>query len=358
MQRDFKWYGLLISCLTLMSNTVLADPLPTRFSANAYTGAYTVGLADLMLSLDGDEVHNLYVDPQAAYGSDQQWFADLGLGYRWINNDAAILGWYAFAGRTHVSNNSDFWVANPGVEILGRRWDAPAAITLNAGQSVHSRTSDYAEPATDTARSTFNGAFILNSNNTLENIILLPTLSTAAENAISATNATNVLVSASQIGSATNRYIETAIFLSGSQLSLDNSSVFSSRRAIRAQANSSLSVESSQIDVTQTIGGGITGISITNSNAEINNTQLSVIGRGRVVGITALSDAMVSLNSTNVITGSISSLAIGLLTNTNGSIFMEGGELSVSGSNAQLTSGSNILLIGVTCTLHGTSFIC
>ncbi|MEN9449387.1 MAG: hypothetical protein RJA83_1, partial [Pseudomonadota bacterium] len=47
-----------------------------------------------MVSLDGDEQHNLYVDPQGAYGSDQQWYGDLGLGYRWINNDAAILGAY------------------------------------------------------------------------------------------------------------------------------------------------------------------------------------------------------------------------------------------------------------------------
>ncbi len=77
-----------------------------------------------MLSLDGDEKHNLYLDPQAAYGSDQQWFKDLGLGYRWVNHDAAILGGYAFVGRTRVNNNSDFWIANPGVEALGSRWDA------------------------------------------------------------------------------------------------------------------------------------------------------------------------------------------------------------------------------------------
>lgn len=127
MQKDcnrnrwLKYY--LITLICIYTTNGLADSLAPRFSANVYTGVYTVGSADLMLSLDGNEIHNLYVNPQAAYGSDQQWLADLGLGYRWINNDAAILGWYAFAGRTRVNNNSDFWIANPGVEVLGRRWD-------------------------------------------------------------------------------------------------------------------------------------------------------------------------------------------------------------------------------------------
>lgn len=67
----------------------LANSLAPRFSANAYTGVYTIGSADLMLSLDGDQIHNLYVNPQATYGTDQQWLVDLGSGYRWIINDAA-----------------------------------------------------------------------------------------------------------------------------------------------------------------------------------------------------------------------------------------------------------------------------
>lgn len=120
-----RWFNnYLILLIYFYTVTGLANSsLAPRFSANAYTGVYTVGSADLMLSIDGNQTHNLYVNPQAFYGSDQQWLADLGLGYRWINNDAAILGWYAFAGRTRVNNNSDFWIANPGLEALGRRWD-------------------------------------------------------------------------------------------------------------------------------------------------------------------------------------------------------------------------------------------
>ena len=115
---------IFISVIFFISNLQARESLPPRFSANAYTGVYTVGQADLMVSLDGDEQHNLYVNPQGAYGSDQQWYGDLGLGYRWIKNDAAILGWYLFAGRTRVANDSSFWITNPGLEVMGSRWDA------------------------------------------------------------------------------------------------------------------------------------------------------------------------------------------------------------------------------------------
>lgn len=482
MQKDgnnrwLQWFFILL--MGLYTAKGLANSLAPRFSANAYTGVYTIGSADLMLSLDGDQIHDLYVNPQATYGTDQQWLADLGLGYRWIINDAAILGWYTFAGRTRVNNNSDFWIANPGVEVLGRRYDAhlnayipvagrsheinyqyqlnsisepfftghsesinnvfdlaneierigngadamvayqpfrqvplkayvgayffyipgsthlrgaiagfqywfdqnlklfsnysvdnyqhskliaglgvsfggvrkhtadpslperltdpverylahwghgsgipsrtlffpegqgtsvqlisnniaffsqngspnnggmnlnlthctfenpcapsdfsqtgvntlntllpnttmffnggnyPAlnsagtsAISLNPGQSVASRSTDYTESVTGVDRSVFNGAFILNSNNTLNDIILLPTSNTAAGNAINATNAENVNINGSQIGSAANPSFNTALFLSTSQFSLNNSNVYASRRIIRAQANS------------------------------------------------------------------------------------------------------------------------
>jgi len=608
MQKDcnrnrwLKYY--LITLICIYTTNGLADSLAPRFSANVYTGVYTVGSADLMLSLDGNEIHNLYVNPQAAYGSDQQWLADLGLGYRWINNDAAILGWYAFAGRTRVNNNSDFWIANPGVEVLGRRWDthlnayipvagrsnevnlryefnsvsepfftghsevinnlfdlaneverigngadamlayqlfrevplkaylgayffdipgtdnlrggvagfqywfdqniriftnfsydnyqhskviagigvsfggvrkhtadpslserltdpverylahwghgsgipsrtiffaegqgtssqlitsniaffsqsgspnngginlteanctfenpcAPsdfsqtgvdrldsllsntlmffnggnypaldsvgtAAISLNPGQSVSSRSADYSESVTGANRSTFNGAFILASNNTLNDIILLPTNDTAAGNAINAANASNVNVNGSQIGNASNRFLNTAIFLSGSQLALNNNTVFAGRRAVRAEANSSLSIQSSQMDVTRTINGGITGISITgNSTGNMENSQLNVSGRGNTFGVNALSNSQITITNSDISVTSTgaNSMVRGIMTNTVGSAFMEQGSLSVTSPspNAAITSGANISLDLVACTLNGTTVVC
>jgi hypothetical protein len=115
----------LLSCCAWSASALAGGYLPPRLSVDANAGgSATVGQADLLLSLKGDERRNLYLDPQAAYGTDEQWYADLGLGYRWIQNDAAILGGYVFASRSQVANQSSFWIANPGVEAMGSRWDA------------------------------------------------------------------------------------------------------------------------------------------------------------------------------------------------------------------------------------------
>ncbi len=45
------YYFLLCSFLFFTSIIQAREPLPPRFSASAYTGMYTVGQGDLMLSL-------------------------------------------------------------------------------------------------------------------------------------------------------------------------------------------------------------------------------------------------------------------------------------------------------------------
>jgi len=593
---------LVLLILLIRLPIALAGHLPARFSADAFTGVYTVGQADLMVSLDGDQQHNLYVDPQGAYGSDQQWYGDVGLGYRWIVNEAAVLGWYIFAGHSEVENSSGFWITNPGVEVMGSRWDArinayipvagrsqdlglrefnttytllftghtellssnfvnkkaiqqigngadarvgyqlfrtvpltgylgayffsianaenvrggaagveywfdknirvfgnysydnyqhstivgglgisfggvrnghhadpslserltdpverylanlghgsgipsktllfdagfgsrtqiistsiaffsptgtpnngggsltlanctfenpcgptdfsqtgvnrlntllpntqmffnggsyPAvngtsALTLNNGQSVFSRTTNYSASATGASRSTFNGAFILNGNNVLNDIILIPTINTAANNAIEATNATGVSVNGSQIGSDTNRFTETALFLAGSQLNLNNSSIFSERRSIRAEANSSLTIQSSQLDVTRATGGGITGISVVGgSTLDMMNSQLVISGLGNVSGVNTLSNSIVNIVNSDILvtsTGTTSSVDA-LETNTGALIQMEFGSLSVTSPSpdALITRGTPIQLLDVACTFNGSSVSC
>jgi|GEM_PF-869770 hypothetical protein len=98
-------------------------PLPARFSADGYASDHAIGQADLMLPMAGNSAHNLYLDPSVGLGSDAQGYADLGLGYRWIKNKAAVLGLYVFGGYTREENNARLWVANPGLEALGSRWD-------------------------------------------------------------------------------------------------------------------------------------------------------------------------------------------------------------------------------------------
>ncbi|MEN9916554.1 MAG: hypothetical protein RLY40_486 [Pseudomonadota bacterium] len=237
------------------------------------------------------------------------------------------------------------------------------AMSLNPGQSVTSRSADYSESVSGANRSVFNGAFILNSNNALNDIILLPTTNTAAGNAINAMNADNINVNGSQIGSAANPFLNTAIFLSGSQLALINSEVFAARRAIRAQANSSLMIQASQLDVTRTLGGGITGISITGgSTAEINDSQLNVNGLGNIFGINSLGNATVNIDNSDISVSSTGANAnvSTLATTSGGSIQMELGSLSLTSPspNAVITSGSTISLFGVACLFNGATVVC
>jgi hypothetical protein len=117
------FYALLSGVVSLTVLNCNATPLPPRFSGNVYTSDFTVGQADVMWPLAGDTQHNLYVDPALGYGSDNQGYADLGLGYRWIKNGAVILGVYLFGGYSKIDNNARLWVANPGIEALSSRWD-------------------------------------------------------------------------------------------------------------------------------------------------------------------------------------------------------------------------------------------
>ena len=612
----------LLSCCPWSVSVLAGDYLPPRLSVDANAGgSATVGQADLLLSLKGDEQRNLYLDPQAAYGSDEQWYTDLGLGYRWIQNDAAILGGYVFASRSQVAHQSGFWIANPGVEALGSRWDAringyipiggrsdelgmfkfvqssqlvfsghreslvrtylsgnetqqigdgvdakvgyqvfrnvplkaylggyffniPNAdnvrggaagveywfdqhvkafvnytydnlqyntvvgglavsfggvdearadpslserltdpverylanlghgsgipsetlltnlrtsrgsvlnnrgtgsggeeseselldsdvayfsqtgtpnnggvglslanctfenpcgptdfsqtgvntlnsllpntlmffnggtynaldatgsnpITLNSGQGVNARTADYSQAATGSGRSVFNGAFILNTNNTLANIILLPTAATASGTGVTDNNGTNDFIRGSQIGNINNLY-NVGVVISTNQLTITNSVIFGNNRGIRADNGSVLFIQGSQIN-TVSPSGGTTGISASNSNIILNDTQINVTApgsaSGNVIGINALSGSTVTINGSNTaITSSLTGTrgsSIALTTDESSEQEMQGGILSVSGAGTTTvpTQGSAVLN-SVTCITNGITGAC
>ncbi|WP_010598220.1 hypothetical protein [Rickettsiella massiliensis] len=41
-----------------------------------------------------------------------------------IQNNKTLLGVYLFGGYTRSEYHAHLWVANPGLEVIGRRWDA------------------------------------------------------------------------------------------------------------------------------------------------------------------------------------------------------------------------------------------
>ncbi len=139
----------LVTIAILLSITEFAYAkftLPPRLSANAYTSNYTVGQTDLMLPLQGDGTHNLYVNPTLSYATNNQGELDLGLGYRWVKNKAVIYGGYLFGGYSRVDNNARLWVVNPGVEILASRWDAHLNAYLPMGDRHYDAGSGSGTP--------------------------------------------------------------------------------------------------------------------------------------------------------------------------------------------------------------------
>jgi len=65
-----------------------------------------VGQADLMSPLNSNTIHNFYSSPRLMVLIIK---VTLGLGYRWIKNNAAILGFYLFGGYTRIDNNARLW---------------------------------------------------------------------------------------------------------------------------------------------------------------------------------------------------------------------------------------------------------
>lgn len=594
MQFQFIFLSIFVFFIFFTSSIEAREPLPPRFSAAAYTGVYTVGQADLMVSLDGDQQHNLYVNPQGAYGSDQQWYGDLGLGYRWIKNDAAILGWYLFAGHSRVENSSGFWITNPGLEVMGSRWDArinayipvagrsnelgikdfnivstpvftghtetinsvfnevngiqqigngadarvgyqffhqvplkgyigayffdiantdnvrggaagleywfddnirvfanysydnyqhskvvgglgisfggvrkhwadpslserltdpierylanlghgsgipsktllyamgrgsssevisnniaffsqtgtpntggnltianctfenpcgpndftqtgvdslntillntmfyfnggtyPAnnignALTLNVGQSVFSRTGDYNAAATGAARSTFNGGFILNGNNTLDGVILNNTL-VAPTNGISSNGGQNIMINNSQIGSAGNPYTTGVNLLNVSNASITGDTIEASLIGLNVLNSTSINVDNTVINAN---GANAAGVVAAGSQINLNNGVITVTSNAASssAGISSLSNATVTSDGMQItVTNNGTGPALDLFTFSSGSIVVVNNQLVANGTNAAISSGANIVGLANTCTLNGVAVPC
>ncbi len=575
----------------------IAFPLPSRLSSNVYATDYTVGEADLMLPLAGDRRHNFYLDPNVAYGTDNQGYADLGLGYRWIKNDAAILGLYLFGGYTRIDNNARLWVANPGIEALGSRWDAHlngyvtmgdrsyalgnslgpfsftgnsqvanlfqltqyagngadiklgyqffpqsslkgyvgsyffnplqpsniwggalgleywldnhikvfanytydnlrhstgafglgvelggthtvrvnptleeritdpierylsdlsrgsaipsrkaqlnlgqatisnniaffsqtdgssnniarvsqkladctfehpcgptyltdvsasilnsllpntqmyfnggsysaqniegTAVTLQPGQSLSSRTADYSQPATGARRSIFNGALILNSNNTLNNIIIIPTASTASGNGILISNSTNIKINGSQIGSLIQTFSKGITFIA-SQGTITRSSLNSSNVSLGALNNSNALIENSVVNVINA-GNSMSSAALfasSNSVLTMNNSFAVMTGNtsGKLSAVLT-QNASVNINQSTInITSNNNVATTFVLFNTgDGSISVQRSSLNLQGGSARSsriiepTGATHVLVSNSSCIQNSSARPC
>jgi len=121
---QYSFSTIVLFCALFWTIPSLADKPQPRFSANGYASDYAIGEMDWMIPISGDQLRHTYFNPAIAYGSDNQGYADLGLGHRWIHNNKTLLGVYLFGGYTRSEHHAHLWVANPGLEAMGRRWDA------------------------------------------------------------------------------------------------------------------------------------------------------------------------------------------------------------------------------------------
>lgn len=182
-------------------------------------------------------------------------------------------------------------------------------MTLHEGQGVYGRTSDYSNPAPEGARPTFTGEFNLAGENTLANIILLPSAG-LLQFGVKATDAVDLMIEHTDIGAPTtaNRYQNTAVEIISSQLTIQTSRFYSGltlstqRRGIRIEQGSSLDLTQSLIDV---IGNNsVTGISVQEGTLSVDNSAISIQGNtagGEKIGINTLSGSNTQLNDTDII---------------------------------------------------------
>lgn len=109
------------------------------------TGSYTFGKGQLLVPMYGGHTQVLYglLEGAASLSSDKGWFGGAGTGYRSVINDDMIVGGYAIIDYSRAPDSkNNFWIANPGVEIMGVDWDvtANAYFPLRSSKATYSTT--------------------------------------------------------------------------------------------------------------------------------------------------------------------------------------------------------------------------
>lgn len=187
-------------------------------------------------------------------------------------------------------------------------------VTIQPGQSINAFTPS--QPPT------FSGGFILPGNNSLNNIILLPTNSTASGAGVSALG-NNVTINNSQIGRSANPF-DTGLALSGdTAANLVSSRIAASSTGINIQDTSGLTSSASTITVDG--GNNLAGINST-SSGPINLTEgtaVNVSGGNVLFGIQSrgnflLDDSEINVTGGDFITG-VETGGVGSATVSNGS---------------------------------------
>ncbi len=111
---------------TKNSSTANIQPfvLQPRLNIWGYTGDFTLAQGQFMVPIFGDTKKVFYGLAEGnMVKKDSTWVGGAGFGYRQIANNK-IWGGYAKFDYTGTAERQNFWIANPGLEMLGQIWDA------------------------------------------------------------------------------------------------------------------------------------------------------------------------------------------------------------------------------------------
>ncbi|MCL9682612.1 inverse autotransporter beta domain-containing protein [Legionella maioricensis] len=97
-------------------------PFVPRVSGEGFVGNRTIGEADAMLPLYGNQDSIFHVDGLGKIGGDNGSLGSIGGGYRSIPGNY-LWGAYVFADFNRIAEGSRFFVLNPGLEYMTNRWD-------------------------------------------------------------------------------------------------------------------------------------------------------------------------------------------------------------------------------------------
>jgi hypothetical protein len=115
-------FSILFCALNTYAN-VQPFPLSPQLDADFFFADEPNAQLNSMIPLLGNEQHNFYTHLQLERSADTAWFAGLGLGYRWIENQSAVLGGYVLVDRIAPDPHASLLELNPGVEYFTTHWD-------------------------------------------------------------------------------------------------------------------------------------------------------------------------------------------------------------------------------------------
>jgi hypothetical protein len=232
---------------------------------------------------------------------------------------------------------------------------------------MHSRTADYTQLATGSARSSFADAIRLNGNNTLENIIVLPP-TTYNDAGILINNANNQIIGSQINDAASGSSKRFGIEDEGNNTIIRDSDIFGSEATINV-SGSNLVILNSRLYGLTGYSDSPRGIFIEpSSSVSIQDSTIQVVGEASTLsdsyGVLNDGGAFQAKNTSISLTTTISQDIVYVLGNLNGgSMTISGGELSVTSANpsSNITGGSSsgITISGTTvCKINGGTVSC